>query len=53
MREMVDGCCDWVGGGFVGVREYGPAWAEDVVIDRVIKAGDLPTIEGDLITMGA
>jgi len=53
VRDMVDGCCDGVRDGSVRLCEYGPAWAEDVVVEGVVEASDLPTVEGDVITVGA
>ena len=51
--EVADGCGDRLGSGSAWLGEDGPAWTEDVVIQGVVEASHLPTVEGDHIAVRA
>ena len=49
--ELADGSVKRGGSGEVWLGEHGPARTQNVVVERVVEAGALPTIEGDPIAM--
>ena len=51
--EVADSCGNRVGGGSAGFGEGSPAWAKNVVIQRVVEASHLPTVEGDHVAVAA
>jgi hypothetical protein len=51
--EVANSCSKWHRRTECGCCQCSPTWAEDVVIQRVVKARDLQTVERDDATPGA
>ncbi len=51
--EVADGCGNRVGGGSGWLGEGSPARAKNMVVQRVVEASYLPTLEGDHVAVGA
>ena len=51
--EVADGYGNRVAGGSAGFGEGSPAWTKNVVVQRVVEASHLPTVEADHLAVAA